>query len=88
MTITDFSLAYFHHIPKPIHRDNICLWDAVGSVEYLAPEVLSSNSYNNMVDYWALGIIMFEILRGKVIFPCFHLFPPLVNENGIGSLHS
>jgi serine/threonine protein kinase len=66
VTITDFSLAYLHHIPTPIQRGHLCLRNAVGSVEYLAPEILSRRGYDNMVDYWALGILMFEILRGRV----------------------
>lgn len=36
----------------------------VGTMEYLAPELLHSNKYNNSVDYWPMGIIGFEVICG------------------------
>ncbi|GJJ73080.1 hypothetical protein EMPS_05438 [Entomortierella parvispora] len=35
---------------------------------FLAPEVLASNSYSNRSDVYALGMIMFELLTGRVAF--------------------
>lgn len=36
----------------------------VGTMEYLAPELLHSDKYSCSVDYWSLGLICFEICCG------------------------
>lgn len=41
-----------------------------GTPEYLAPEMLLNKGHNKMVDWWTLGILLFEILIG--IPPFFH----------------
>lgn len=40
----------------------------VGTLEYLAPEIIQSKHYNQAVDYWALGIVTYEILLNKTPF--------------------
>ena len=40
----------------------------VGTVEYIAPEVLSNEGYAGSVDWWTLGIFMYEMLFGKTPF--------------------
>lgn len=37
----------------------------VGTVEYVAPELLFTDKYSCTVDYWSFGIIAFEIITGK-----------------------
>lgn len=41
-----------------------------GTPEYLAPEVLEEENYGRSVDWWALGVVLYEMLIGKVRF-CF-----------------
>lgn len=36
----------------------------VGTSEYIAPEVIGSTTYSKRVDYWSMGIIIFEIICG------------------------
>lgn len=36
----------------------------VGTMEYIAPELITSDKYSNSVDYWSLGIIGYEIITG------------------------
>ena len=45
-----------------------------GTPEYLAPEVLLSRGYNSSVDWWALGILIYEMAAG---------FPPFFAEQPI-----
>jgi serine/threonine protein kinase len=39
-----------------------------GTYEYLAPEVLAGRQYGPAVDWWALGILFFELLFGRTPF--------------------
>uniref|UniRef100_A0A6M2DSM3 IkappaB kinase n=1 Tax=Xenopsylla cheopis TaxID=163159 RepID=A0A6M2DSM3_XENCH len=36
----------------------------VGTLQYLAPEILLNRSYSNSVDYWSFGLVAFEIICG------------------------
>lgn len=40
-----------------------------GTPEFLAPEVLTETSYTRAVDWWGLGVLIFEMLVGEV---CIH----------------
>jgi len=46
-----------------------------GTPEYLAPEIIQSKGHGKSVDWWALGILIFEMLVG---------FAPFFDENPIG----
>ena len=65
--LTDFGLA-----KQGITEDNstatIC-----GTAEYLAPEILTGNGYGKAVDWWELGILMYEMQTG---------YPPFEAEEG------
>ena len=39
-----------------------------GTVQYVAPEILGGEGYNESVDWWSLGCIMFEMLTGRFPF--------------------
>lgn len=55
MKITDFGFA------KQINDKTFTL---CGTPEYLAPEIIMSVGHNHGVDWWALGILIFEMLAG------------------------
>ncbi|XP_070582151.1 serine/threonine-protein kinase N2-like [Ptychodera flava] len=40
-----------------------------GTPEFLAPEVLTEPSYTRAVDWWGLGVLIFEMLVGESPFP-------------------
>ncbi|KAL8510009.1 hypothetical protein ACS0TY_017005 [Phlomoides rotata] len=40
----------------------------VGTHEYLAPELVSGNGHGNGVDWWAFGVLIYELLYGTTPF--------------------
>ena len=47
---------------KPINKDR--LFNFSGTKEYMAPEVMENCGFNEKVDEWAAGVIMFNMLTG------------------------
>ncbi|XP_068156686.1 RAC serine/threonine-protein kinase-like [Drosophila tropicalis] len=39
-----------------------------GTPEYLAPEVLDDNDYGQAVDWWGTGVVMYEMICGRLPF--------------------
>lgn len=39
-----------------------------GTPEYLAPEVLEDNDYGRAVDWWGVGVVMYEMMIGRLPF--------------------
>ena len=43
-----------------------CVTTHVGTPQYMAPEVLKGEDYNFSADWWSCGVLLYELLAGKV----------------------
>ena len=74
-------LLEFHRIPCPLvdfgfaKRVPYKTYTLCGTPEYIAPEVLLNKGHGKGVDWWTLGILIYEMLAGQ---------PPFVDDDPMG----
>jgi len=59
LKITDFGFS------KTIDTEQNLINTMCGSPLYMAPEIMTDDTYNNKVDLWSIGIILYVMLTGK-----------------------
>ena len=64
--LADYGLA------KQLEEDNQRAFSFCGTAEYLAPEMLTDKGHDYALDWWTLGILLYEMLTG---------IPPFYNKD-------
>ncbi|KAJ7103726.1 kinase-like domain-containing protein [Mycena epipterygia] len=72
-----FNVVYRDLKPENILLDYtghiaLCDFAFCGTPEYIAPELLESQGYTKTVDWWTLGVLLYEMMTG---------LPPFYDEN-------
>lgn len=61
IVLTDFGLAKEQVVD---HDSGATTW--CGTIEYMAPEMLQGKNYGKSADFWSLGILIYDMLNGRV----------------------
>ncbi|XP_037630855.1 ribosomal protein S6 kinase-related protein isoform X2 [Sebastes umbrosus] len=62
LRLSDFGLS--RRLKRGGKAFTIC-----GTIQYMAPEVLSGGPYNHAADWWSLGIMLFSLVTGEFPVP-------------------
>ena len=61
--LTDFGLAKEHVAEMDVGAKSFC-----GSLAYMAPEVVTKQGHGKAVDWYLLGIMLYQLVSGKLPF--------------------
>ena len=61
-----------------VRKNRKLAYSTVGTPDYIAPEVFSKQGYDETVDWWSIGVILYEMLVG---------YPPFYADKPIDTCH-
>lgn len=61
-----------------LRRNRKLAYSTVGTPDYIAPEVFSKQGYDESVDWWSIGVILYEMLVG---------YPPFYADKPVETCH-
>jgi serine/threonine protein kinase len=65
LKIADFGISKIKEIQS---KPSVVTHDAVGTVLYMAPEVIKEQPHDNKIDVWAAGILLYYMVARKFPF--------------------
>ena len=72
------QFSQFKMLHKTKQSRRAYAFSTVGTPDYIAPEVMANTGYGPEVDWWSLGVIMFEMMIG---------YPPFFSKTSRETLH-
>lgn len=74
--ITDFGTAKYFNKKLPLEQpQQIC-----GTLPYMAPEMITGTKYNQKIDVYSFGILMYEVLTDTEPYPHLEKKDSIINE--------
>jgi serine/threonine protein kinase len=65
LKITDFGLSKVRPNPETKEKDTFTMTGETGSYRFMAPEVFRHEDYNETVDVYSYGMILYQLLHGR-----------------------
>ena len=80
IAVTDFGLCKEGFEEKAfsfcgkVYLYRLCCYISIvsGTVEYMAPEVVNRRGHDFSADWWSFGVLMYEMLTGRLPFQVCH----------------
>lgn len=66
--LTDFGISKQGIFSSSDYADERLTYSVVGTIEYLAPEIVKKQGHDNKADFWSLGILLYELYTGHTPF--------------------